>query len=79
MSRLECPICEKKNEIPTDSNEGDRFTCTNCDAQLKLEINKGHKELRCAFCKNDTVECSPDCETRILEREKRGFFDVNLH
>lgn len=78
MARLVCPICEHANKISSSAKEGERFTCFNCNAQLRLEIREGRKILRCAFCKKDMIECGSDCETRIFEREKIGFFDVKL-
>lgn len=78
MAAYQCPICESYNDIPDSMKEGERLTCLNCSAQLVLTIGEGIKKLRCAFCTKDLVECTPDCETRILERNKKGFFDINL-
>ncbi|NQU16748.1 MAG: hypothetical protein HQ564_01675 [Candidatus Saganbacteria bacterium] len=78
MASHKCPICEAYNNVPETMKEGDRLTCSNCSSQLILTIEDAKKKLRCAFCSKDMVECTPDCETRILERKKLGFFDINL-
>ncbi|OGC04770.1 hypothetical protein A2276_02220 [candidate division WOR-1 bacterium RIFOXYA12_FULL_43_27] len=79
MATYRCPICETKIKLSEETKIGDRVTCTNCSAQLQLTLDGARKRLRCAFCTKDLVECGPDCETRILEKQKRGFFDITLN
>lgn len=75
--KLKCNICEHEIDV-SGMKEGQRLTCPNCFAQLAVRITNGKKALRCAICKLDEVECTPDCEVRFKKREKRGFFDVKL-
>ncbi|OGC09563.1 hypothetical protein A3J90_04815 [candidate division WOR-1 bacterium RIFOXYC2_FULL_37_10] len=77
--KLKCSVCEHEIEIPSDTQVGARVTCPNCFAQLHLGIEKGKRKLRCALCLIPDKECRTfDCERRMSEREKRGFFDVRL-
>lgn len=78
MHKVKCSVCESPLELPDDIKEGDRFTCTNCFAQLALKIINGKMQARCAVCRKEVLECPQDCETKFSEREKRGFFDVKL-
>ena len=79
QTHLKCTVCEHDIEIPEHARDGDRITCPNCFAQLKLIIDKGRKHLRCAVCGNPMLkECPDDCERKTVERERRGFFDVKL-
>jgi len=78
MAKLRCTVCDHEIELPDDIKEDDRFTCPNCFAQLSLKILNGKKVARCAVCKKGVMECGFDCERRLTERDKRGFFDIKL-
>jgi hypothetical protein len=78
MTKLTCTVCEHAIELPDSTKAGERFTCPNCFAQLSLHIYNGKKVARCAVCTKELKECSLDCERRLAEREKRGFFDIKL-
>ncbi len=78
MSEIKCNVCEHKITLPPDIKEGGRFTCPKCFAQLALGIEKGKKVAKCAVCTKNVLECSPDCERKLFEKEKRGFFDIKL-
>ncbi|MFA4966852.1 MAG: hypothetical protein WC624_01365 [Candidatus Margulisiibacteriota bacterium] len=78
MTKLKCTVCEHEIDLPDNTKEGARFTCPNCFAQLSLQIINGKKVARCAVCNKELKECGVDCERRIVEREKRGFFDIKL-
>jgi len=78
MHKVKCTVCEHEIELPENIKEGDRFTCSNCFAQLALKIIQGRMEARCAVCPIDVLECPEDCERKFAEREKRGFFDIKL-
>ena len=78
MTKLKCTVCEHELDLPEGLKEGDRFTCPNCFAQLALHIFNGKKVARCAVCTKELKECGDDCERRLAEREKRGFFDIKL-
>lgn len=77
MLVIRCSVCEVENELPDDTKVDDRFTCTNCFAQLSLKIVNGEKVARCAVCllgkEKETFECSDDCERKVAYQEKRGF------
>ncbi|HTY13952.1 MAG TPA: hypothetical protein VMD02_07210 [Candidatus Omnitrophota bacterium] len=78
MAKLRCTVCEHEIDIPENVHEGERITCPNCFAQLSLHIHDGKKRLKCAVCSKDLKECGLDCERKLSEREKRGFFDIKL-
>ena len=70
MTKMICPICENKIELPGYGKVGDRITCPHCFAQLAIYKHQGKEVLACALCKNptfDPAECG-DCERR---REKK--------
>ncbi len=77
--KIKCTVCEYDIELPLEIKDGERVTCPNCFAQLKITVTNGRKLLRCAVCSNTMLDsCPGDCERRLSEREKRGFFDVKL-
>ncbi|MBI5700844.1 hypothetical protein HZC34_03230 [Candidatus Saganbacteria bacterium] len=77
--KTKCTVCSHEFELPSNIEDGERVTCPNCFAQLMIKIESGKKLLRCALCGDPNIaECPGDCEKRIIEREKRGFFDVRL-
>jgi len=78
MAKVKCSVCEHELNLPDETKEGERFSCPNCFAQLALRIVNGKKVARCAVCNKEVLECSEDCERRLTEREKRGFFDIKL-
>jgi hypothetical protein len=78
MTKVNCNVCEHEIHLPEETQEGERFTCPNCFAQLALRIVNGKKVARCAVCREGKTECGLDCERRFNEREKRGFFDIKL-
>ena len=78
MANVKCTVCEHVIDLPDEAKEGERFTCPNCFAQLVLRIANGKKVARCAVCNKELKECGSDCERKIVEREKRGFFDIKL-
>ena len=78
MTRIKCSVCEFDIALPETVKEDDRFTCPNCFAQLALKIIHGKKVARCAVCREGRLECGADCERRLVEKEKRGFFDIKL-
>jgi hypothetical protein len=78
MPKLKCTVCDHDIDLPDEAKDGERFSCPNCFAQLSLKIINGKKVARCAVCSREMLECSEDCERRLSEREKRGFFDIKL-
>lgn len=78
MHKLKCTVCDFPIELPDATKEGDRFTCPNCFAQLVFRIDAGKMVARCAVCNKTLRECGEDCERKLNEREKRGFFDIKL-
>lgn len=78
MHEVKCPVCDHKMEVADSTKHGDRITCPNCFAQLVFDTTNGKMSARCAMCEQNKVECSEDCEKRLSEREKRGFFDIKL-
>lgn len=77
--KLKCTVCEFEIDIDSSHVHGHRVTCPNCFAQLVIRIEDGRKQLRCALCRNPKqLACMDDCERKLNEREKRGFFDVRL-
>lgn len=75
MLIVKCSVCETPIELPDKTKSGDRFTCTNCFAQLHLREINGEKVARCAVCLSgeEALECSEDCERKIGLKEARGF------
>lgn len=78
MLRVKCPVCDAENELEDEVEEDNRFTCTNCFAQLKIISISGHYVARCALCIGDEIECRDDCERKIGKKRKKGFFDIDL-
>jgi len=75
MFTVKCSVCDTGLELKDDTKVGDRFTCTNCFAQLVLRIDQGQKVARCALCLkgNEALECDENCERVIDYEKKRGF------
>jgi len=76
--KLKCNVCEHRFEVPLKTKAGERITCPNCFAQLSLAIVNGKRTLRCAMCQQGVLECVNDCEKLLVEKEKRGFFNIKL-
>ena len=74
MIKLNCPICENTIDLPDNSKEKQRVTCSNCFAQLAFYRHNGKPVLGCAICKEpvfDPESCA-DCERR---RERKMLLE----
>jgi len=78
LHKVSCTVCDFPIELSESTKEGDRFTCPNCFAQLAFRIEAGKMVALCAMCNKTLRECGDDCERKLNEREKRGFFDIKL-
>jgi hypothetical protein len=78
MFKVKCNVCQAENDLPENTKDGDRFTCHNCFAQLAFSIKDGKPLARCAVCLMGRIECGSDCERRLTEKEKLGFFNIKL-
>jgi len=78
MYKVHCNICSFEIELPKSTKEGDRFTCPNCFAQLSLSIKDGKPKAKCAVCQKGFIECGEDCERKLSEKERLGFFNIKL-
>ncbi|MFC1559945.1 hypothetical protein ACFL4F_02435 [Candidatus Margulisiibacteriota bacterium] len=54
--KLQCPVCEKENELPESTKANERITCLSCSAQLQLYKHKGKNILACALCDEPTFD-----------------------
>ena len=69
--KLECPVCEHKNEVAWGTEAGTRLTCESCSAQLQVAYRRGKPELRCAFCDRLGMPCvGRDCEKVKVQHQR---------